>query len=453
MQNQPSANEEALRSAPFGQLARKLCIPAILIMLVTVIYHMADVLFISKTGDPNKVAAVSLASPVFTVLSGLGVLLGTGGCTAVSLALGKGERDKVRAYSALCIYGSVAVGLAFGAAVLAFLPVICSWLGTDEATLGFTMDYLRVIALGAPVILFCNVVPSLVRADGSTVNSMIGNMIGTVGNLVLDPILILALNWGVTGAAIATVLGNVFSMVYFIWFITHKGRTYAAAPKHISLRGEILKPVFTLGLPMSVSTILSSISGAVCNNLMIQYGAVAVSASSVASRVGMIISMTVMGICIGMQPAISYNYSANHRKRLTEILWKTCALAFAVGTALALVCLIFRDQVISIFLSDPEVLRIGRVCLLASVIIGPVYGFYQLSTTYLQATGKAKKAIIVSLLEKGLIYIPLLFIAHALFGLYGVIFSGTVTTVLSMAVSLYFCYHIYRKELSEGEYV
>lgn len=448
MERQSSSNEEALRSANFGRLASKLCIPAILVMLVTVIYHMADVFFISKTGDPNQVAAVSLASPMFSILSGLGVLLGSGGCTAVSLALGRGEHDKIKRISAFCMYGSLAIGVIFAVLVLPFLPTICGWLGADAETAGFTGDYLRIIAIGAPIIMFTNVVPSLIRADGSTVNSMIGNMIGTVGNIILDPILILVMKWNVTGAAIATIAGNTLAMVYYVFFIRTKGKVYEASPRMFGFRREIIGPVLSLGLPMSISTILQSISGAIANNLMMQYGAVAVTAQSVASRVGMLITMTVMGICIGMQPAISFNYSAKNRSRLIELIWKTTALAIAVGTILTVFSLLFREQILAAFINEEEVLSIGRICLLATVIIGHVYGFYQMSTTYLQSTGKAKSAIIVSLLEKGFVYVPILFIAKALFGMNGVIFSGTVTTVISMIVSLYFCYRTFRKELA-----
>ena len=447
MQKNLSENTEALSGAPFRKLALKLCIPTIMIMLVTVIYHMADIFFIGRTGDPNQVAAVTLVSPMFSILSGLGVLLGTGGCTAISLALGQSDHEKIQKISAFCLYGSVGLGVIFAVVVLALLKPVCALLGSDAATAEFTAQYLRIIAIGAPVIMYTNVAPSLIRADGSTVNSMIGNMIGTVGNIVLDPILILACGWGVTGAAAATVIGNILAAVYYIRFIHTKGKIYAAPLRLFGFRREIAGTVLTLGLPMAVSTILQSVSSAVSNNLMMQYGAVAVSAQSVAGRIGMLITMTVMGICIGMQPAISYNYSAHNRARLTEILWKTTVTAVLTGTLLAAFSLIFRDPLLAAFLDDSEVLRIGRVCLLASVIIGPVYGFYQISTTYLQATGKAKSAITVSLLEKGIVYLPVLLIAHRLFGMYGLIFAGTVTTLLSMIVSLTFCYRTYREEL------
>ena len=441
-------NEEMLRSGSYRTLVMKLCVPAILIMLVMVLYHMADVFFIGQTGDANKVAAVTLASPLFSVLSGLGVLLGNGGCTAASLALGKGDYGKIKNISAFAIWGAILIGVVFGVVVLSLMEPVCRLLGTNADTKAFTAEYLQVIAFGAPVIMLTNVVPALIRADGSTTDSMIGNMLGTVLNIVLDPLLITTFNMGVRGAAIATVAANVVSLLYFVYFMRTKGKIYSASPRQVSLKKEIILPVLSLGLPMSIATILGSVSGTVANNLMMGYGAVAVSGNSVAGRIGQLISMTVMGICMGMQPAISFNYSAKNKMRLIEILKKTTGLAVIAGTVLSLLCLLFRDQLLNAFLNDPNVLVIGRVCLLASIVIGPFYGFYQICTTYLQASGKSRPAIIVSLLEKGLIYIPMLLIMKFAFGMYGIVFAGTVTTVLSAAAALRFCYKDFKKELN-----
>lgn len=446
-QKNANTNEEMLRSGSFWTLARKLCLPAILIMLVMVLYHMADVFFIGQTGDANKVAAVTLASPMFSILSGLGVLLGNGGCTAISLALGKGEYGRIKKISAFAVWGAIAIGAVFAVIVLPLMTPICNLLGANAETRDFTAEYLRIIAIGAPVIMLANVVPALIRADGSTTDSMIGNMLGTVLNIALDPLLISALGMGVSGAAIATVAANVASLCYYVYFLRTKGKIYSVSPKDISFEKSVVWTVISLGLPMSCATVLGSVSSTIVNNLMMQYGSIAVAGQSVAGRIGQMISMTVMGVCMGMQPAISFNYSAKNHRRLTEILAKTTGLAVAAGTVLSALCFIFRDPLLNAFLDDPNVLKIGRVCLLAAIVIGPFLGFYQICTTYLQASGKSKQAVIVSLLEKGIIYIPVLFLMSWLFHMYGIIFSVTVTTVLSAVAAMIFCYKDYRKEL------
>jgi Na+-driven multidrug efflux pump len=245
------------------------------------------------------------------------------------------------------------------------------------------------------------------------------------------------------------VAANAVSLCYYVYFLRTKGKIYSASPKDLSFEKAVVWTVLSLGLPMSCATVLGSVSSTVANNLMMQYGSIAVAGQSVAGRIGQMISMTVMGICMGMQPAISFNYSAKNHKRLTEILAKTTGLAVVAGTALSALCLIFRDQLLSAFLDNPDVLEIGRVCLFASIVIGPFFGFYQICTTYLQASGKSRQAVIVSLLEKGIIYIPMLFLMSWLFHMYGIIFAATVTTVLSAVAALIFCYKDYRKELKD----
>ena len=215
-------NQETLEKAPYTKLLLTLCVPTIIIMLVMVIYNMADIYFIGRTKNEDMIAAVSLCSPLFSILSGLGTLFGSGGCTSISLALGRGDTDRVKKISALCFYGSVVLGTLFLVVVLTLLSPASKMLGADEATLDFTKDYLRVIAIGAPVILFSNVFMNIIRADGAAKESMIANLLGTVTNIVLDPVFILAFHMGVTGAAAATVLGNAVSAAYIVWYCLKK---------------------------------------------------------------------------------------------------------------------------------------------------------------------------------------------------------------------------------------
>lgn len=227
MEKNMEKNEQMLKSGSFPQLAINLCVPTILIMLVMVVYNMADTYFIGKTGDPCKIAAVSLCAPVFSILSGLGTLLGSGGCTVVSLSLGKKEYAKIKACTSLCCYVSLTIGLLFSAAVLMNLAGISNAIGANEDTLEYTCTYLKILAFGGPVILFGNVFNNLIRADGSAKQAMISNGLGTIANIILDPILILGFHMGVAGAAAATVIGNVISFLYLLWYITKKQKAFS----------------------------------------------------------------------------------------------------------------------------------------------------------------------------------------------------------------------------------
>ncbi len=432
-------NQETLERAPYWKLLVNLCVPTVIIMLVMVVYNMADVYFIGRTKNEDMIAAVSLCSPLFSILSGLGTLFGSGGCTSISLALGHGDTEKVRKISALCFYGSVVLGTLFLAVVLALLGPVSKVLGADAATLGFTKDYLRIIALGAPVILFTNVFMNLIRADGAAKTSMIANLMGTVTNILLDPLFILVLDLGVTGAAVATVLGNAVSAAFIVFYCLKKTSCYSFRLRDVSLRRDVALPVVTLGLPMAFSTILMSVSHMISNNLMMDFGSAAMSAQSVAGKISMLISMTAMGLCMGMQPAISYNYARGDGKRTGEIIKKTALTSVAVGGVLTVFCFLFRDKLIMAFIDSEEVLKLGRFMLTASLVMGPFYGLYQLCATYLQSTGKAGYATLASLLNKGLIFLPVLFALHAAFGLYGIACTAPVTDALSLITAFVLC--------------
>lgn len=199
-------NETMLREGSYRKLFLNLCLPTVIIMIVMVIYNMADIFFIGQAGDPQMIAAVSLCGPLFSVLSGLGTLLGSGGCTAISLALGREERTVIHRITSLCFYGSIVIGTLFLSIILLRLDHMAMLIGADETTLLHTKDYLRIIGMGAPVILFSNVFMNLIRADGAAKASMIANLLGTALNVALDPLFILVFGWGVSGAAFAMII-------------------------------------------------------------------------------------------------------------------------------------------------------------------------------------------------------------------------------------------------------
>ncbi len=432
-------NEQILKEGSFRKMVMNLCVPTIVIMLVMVLYNMADTYFIGKTGDPCKIAAVSLCGPIFSILSGLGTLLGSGGCTAVSLAFGKKEFDKIRAYSSMCCYGALTMGLIFAGAVLINAPAISDAIGANADTMSDTCTYLRILAIGGPVILFGNVFNNLIRADGSAKQSMLANGLGTIVNIILDPILILGFHLDVAGAAIATVLGNVVTCLYLLWYIAQKNSIFSLHIKDFSLKREIVFPVVTLGFPMACSTILMSISHMVMNQMLAGYGSVAVAANGVAGKVSMVVSMTAMGICMGMQPAISYNCGAGNYKRLYWIIKKLGIMTVVVGSILTVGCVVGRTYLVAAFIHHAQVIELGEKMVFVSMVIGPFYGLYQLCTTFLQSTGKASYATLVAVLNKGLIYLPLLLIFNSLWGLNGVIYTAPVTDMLSLLVGAGLC--------------
>ncbi len=441
-------NQDLLERASYPKLLLNLCLPTIIIMLVMVVYNMADTLFIGQTGDPAKIAALSLCGPAFSILSGLGTLLGSGGCTVISLALGRGETKQIRACTSLCCYGS----LVLGGVILAVLTVgarpVALLLGADAETLSYVIGYMRIIGIGAPVIMFNNVFCNIIRADGAAVESMISNLLGTVSNIVLDAVFILVFSMDVEGAALATVLGNVFSSCYLLYYILRKQPAFSLHPKYLTL--NVLPSILSLGLPLACSTLLMSVSNIVANNRMIAYGSVALAAQGVAGKAGMLLSMLLMGICMGLQPAISFNHARGNRARVGQIIRSTAVFTTLLGSVIALLCFLFRHQIIALFIDNAEVIAYGSIMIFASIVIGPFYGLYQLCQTFLQSTGKASYATLVALMDKGIFYLPILLLMDRLFGMYGIAFASAVTLVFSIAAGVFFSLRWNRKLAQEA---
>ena len=301
-------NEKLMREGSIGQLLLKMSLPVILVMMVTVLYNLADVFFIGRFGDRFQLAAISLAGPVFSSVSAFNTLIGFGSCTACSIALGEGREELVRKYSAFALYAALILGAILGALILGCMGPLLDLLGTDGETAPYTAEYLHILALGAPFMIASGALGNTVRADGDVKEAMLASMTGTILNIALDPLFIAVFHWGCAGAALATVIGNVVSLLLLLCGVSKKP-AFSLSPRDFTLRREISLRVLGLGLPMAASTLLMSFSSAISNRLTVSYGNAAVAARSVAGKSAMLIPMIVMGLCMGVQPAIIISWT------------------------------------------------------------------------------------------------------------------------------------------------
>ncbi len=431
-------NEKSMLHMPAGKLLLRMSLPMILVMTVNVLYNMADVFFLGRTGDAVPVAAVSLAAPVFAAISAFNTLIGFGGCTAISLCLGKGEREKSRQYSAFVVYSSLTLGAVLGALLLLVMDKVLVLLGTDASTAPHARAYLQLLALGTPFSLLAGALGNTARADGDSRSAVVGALSGTLLNVVLDPIFISLLHMGARGAALATVLGNVLSCLCMLRIVSRK-EAFSLSVKDLSLRPEISLRVLALGLPMAAGTLLMSFSHIFFNRQLVAYGNTAVAAHSVAGKIGMLLPMIIMGLCMSMQPAISYTYGAKAYRRLRDLVKTTALASVLFGVLAAVVVLSLRRQLVTAFLPDPEVLPLGEKMLFAGTIAAPIYAVYQCCATFLQAIGKVSAATVTSLLRQGLVYIPVVLVANLVWGLSGLIYASAATDVIATAVALLLC--------------
>lgn len=430
-------NEKMMQEASPVKLLFTMGLPVIVVMIVQVLYNMADVFFMGRTGSTLEVAAISLCGPAFNIFQGVGTLFGAGACTAIAMALGQGDREKARYYSSFCAWASVITGVALAVLMYAFMGPLLGFMGADGETVGYARSYLSIVMLGSPFIMFCGGLGSALRADGSSSKVMLISLIGTFTNILLDPLFILVFGWGIAGAAWATVIGNIVSSV-LVFMHVKKSDCFTVSPKYFTLKKDVSLRVISLGVPMALGTVMMCFSGMFSNQLLVEYGNAAVAANGVAGKAGMLVGMIAMGVCMGMQPVISYAYGMGDRRRLRRITLVTGVATTAVTTLLGAGFLLGRDGFITAFLDDPMVLETGRFMML-TLIASPVGGVYQLCSSYLQGTGKVSYATLVSLLSKGVVYLPVLFISEALGGFAGMVFAGAISDVVSTLIGVVLC--------------
>lgn len=265
--------EELFERAPVWKSIFKMCLPTVVIMLVMTVYNMADMVFVGQTGIAAQVAAVSLASPFFLLQMTLSTWIGGGGCTVISAALGAKNTEKAKAVGAACILLSLVGGILLGGAALLFPNAFLHFFGADAATWDYTAQYLQILALGTPVIVFSNVFANLVRAEGAVQTAVLLNMLGTVTNIIFDPLFISGLNLGVQGAAIATVLGNIFTACGLLFYLRRRDTILTLNMRKAFHMPHVFREIFTLGIPGSVSNLLMSAVNTITNRIVIAYGA------------------------------------------------------------------------------------------------------------------------------------------------------------------------------------
>lgn len=429
-------NEAVFRDAPVRTAVVRMAVPTVISSLVLVIYNMADTFFVGQTHDAMQVAAVSLTNPVFVMFMAIANLLGIGGSAVISILLGQQMHREAKSASSFCCYASLIFGVLAAIIILPLMDPLLNILGSTENTIQPAREYLFYIAIGAPFILFANTFGHVVRGEGAARASMVGGMIGTVVNIVLDPVFILTLGMGTAGAAIATVLGNICGCIYYVWYFQRKSLMLSIHPRY--LRGEThqMVQVVTIGIPAGVNSALMSIATVLLNNALVQYGDDPVAAMGIVTKAYLFIVFIHMGITNGIQPLLGYCFGAGLRRRFLDILKFSGILTVVCGTILSAGYIIFSRQIVALFIDDASVIDYGGPMLIATSIAGPILGLLFLAINSMQALGRPLPATMLSVCRQGLIFIPLLSLLDAVFGLSGINFTQAVADYISIVLAM-----------------
>ena len=424
----------------------KLGVPLIAGMFIMVLYNMVDTYFIGLMRDDYQLAAVNLAYPVMMISIAISNMIGTGASSLIARSLGAEDRAKARHTLTVGFELTIINSLLVTAAGMAFLTAIVRGLGAQSNTFEYTRQYVQVILLGSIFTMGNYTFGQLLRSEGSVKYSVAGMIIGTVVNIILDPVFIFALGLQIRGAAIATILGNAAGMLVSLWIYGSGKTLLTPSIQYLTPTGEILREIFWVGVPATLETLLTSAAYIVNNNLAVAYGELTVAAMGIAQKILSLGSYIYQGFAAGTQPIMGYNYGAGNYKRMKEVL--RAGVMVVSGTELCVMAVygIFAPQLIGLFTGSAEVIATGSRVLRTIMCILPFVGAVSMSRTSFQAMGKPQYAFVITLVRQLGLYVPLLLLLNRLFGFGGMIWAQPVTEMIMMAVSVSLLYGIIRKE-------
>lgn len=430
----------------------KLALPVVFSMVVSLVYNMVDTFFIARTQNADLVAGVSLCAPVFTLMIALGDIFGLGGSSVISRLFGEKRDEDGRRASAFCFYGAIVCGIAVAGIMLFFQKPILYLLGAGEGTYEFASQYYTYMAIGAPAVILALTPGNLMRTEGLAVEAMAGTIIGSLVNIILDPVFIFGLGMGAGGAAVATVLGNLATDVILIGFVLRKSGKLSVSIRAAGISRREMLGIFAIGIPASVTNLMQSLGMALMNRYLVPYGTKQVAAMGIAMKVNMIVMLVMVGFAFGAQPLIGYNYGAGNKERLQKIIRFDLGVEVVFALVFSLLLAWPARQILSLFMKDAQIVEAGSLMLRCLLVTMPFVGIVLVFTTVFQAAGKAWPAFLLSVSRQGLLFAVCIAVLSRTAGYHGVIVSQAGADVLTAVLAAVLYYRGFGRKAGKGTF-
>ena len=432
-------------------------IPCVISMLINSVYNIVDQIFIGKGVGTLGNAATNVIFPLVIIANAISGLIGNGASANLSLRLGEKKEDEAKKCIGSAITLTIIVSIVFSIIIYLLLPNLVYLLGCTKNVYHYALDYGRIILIGAPFMITYSSIASIIRADGSPKYSMILLVVGAIINIILDPIFIFTFNMGVKGGAIATVVGQVVSCIMALVYIP-KIKSVKLEKSDFKLDKSITR---TLGLGLSSfitqATVLALF--VFMNNIMTKYGAtskfgsdIPLSVYGVISKINSLYISTILGISIGSQPIIGFNYGAGNYSRVRETLKKVLVINMIVGIIFNTIFFLFPTELAGIFISktDPsyDLFMEFAVLMCRSFLLVCCLNFLEMTTSIVvQSLGNVKKATAVSFIRQIILFIPIALILCILCkkGIYGVLYAGCISDSMTFVISIFILLSEYKK--------
>ncbi len=439
-----SAKYVYMTQTPVKKLICKLAVPTIVSMLVTGIYNSADTFFVGKIST-EATAAVGIVFSVMAMIQAVGFMCGQGSGSFLSRMLGSHDEKQANEVASTGFALSLIIGAVIAVVGIFLVEPLSDMLGATESTLDDTKNYMRIILIGAPFMTGQFVINNQLRFQGSAMYAMFGLLAGAAANIILDPILIFVFKLGVSGAALATVCGQIISFIVLLIGSKQGGNIHIKF-KNININKHYIFEIINGGIPSLFRQGLAALATIMLNKIAGEYGGdAAIAGMSVATRILMLVSSALIGFGQGFQPVSSFNYGANLKKRVREGYFFCLNYGLVFLIFVAGVCFAFAEQIVSCFRDDPLVIEIGAKALRYQCISLPMMSGIVITNMMLQSIGAGLKASISSSARSGIFFIPTILILSSLFGLTGVECSQAVADFCSLLLSIPFAYSELRK--------
>ena len=420
----------------------KMALPVVLGLVVTLIYNLADTFFIAQTKDTALIAGVSVCSPVFTTLMAFGNIYGQGGSSLISRLLGQNNLEGTKRVSSFCFYIAIATGVVLAILMMAFCSPLLTLLGTDSDTFSHARNYYSVLAICAPIVVLSFIHSNLVRCEGLASQSMIGSALGTVINIILDPILISVFHMGSLGAAIATVIGYLCSDLYFLGLLHKKSHCLSTSFGYCKVSSEELKQILGVGITAALTNLMQSLTVIVLNQFLLSYGSDRIAAMGIVLKINMIVQLVMTGFAFGAVPLFGYLYGAKLHGELKKLIRFCMSFLTAIALILTIVLCVKSAFFMNIFVQDSELITLGSQMLRWQAISSVFVGIILICTVLFQATGKIIPSFLLSISRQGVVFLIVLLIFSALFGYNGILMAQAIADVLSAVLAMFLLYRI-----------
>ena len=440
-------NPHVLGTESVGKLLVQFSIPAIISMTIVSLYNIIDSVFIGHGVGPMAIAGLAITFPMMNLIAAFGNLVAAGGATISSIKLGQkdmqGAVDVLGNTLMLCWVNAVV----FGGLAFLFLDDILRFFGASPETLPYARDFMQVVLLGTPITYTMIGLNNVMRATGYPRMAMIISLSSVFCNLALAPVFIFHFGWGIRGAALATVLSQVLGAALVLWHFTRKTTVVRLQRGFWRLKQRIVSSIFSIGLSPFLMNVTACVVVIFINNSLQSHGGdLAIGAYGITNRLLMLYVMIVMGLTMGMQPIVGYNFGAQKLDRVKQVLRLSIMAGACITSTGFIICELFPHAVVSIFTDDEQLIGIAARSVRICVAVFPIVGIQIVIGNFFQSIGMAKMSIFLSLTRQLIYLLPGLLIFSHYFGLDGVWICQPVSDFLAFVTAVLALWWYIRKQ-------